>query len=239
MTWSIVAVDPVTREVGVGAATCTVGVEMVRGVVPGRGVVAAQAYTNLQARNAATRALAAGADIDEVFRAARDASGRFGLSAWEQQQIGVATLDPEPRSRAHTGADTDAWAGARGAPAVSVQGNMLRGGEVVDCALAAFASEDPAHGRPPDLAERILRGLEAGAEAGGDNRCPFECPALTAFLCVARPDEDPEADPVLYHVAPRAFGLKGALRHSLHPYRPAADAPSPIALLRSWLDATR
>ncbi len=58
MTWSIVAVDPETREVGVGAATCTVGVEMVRGIVPGVGVVSAQASTNLYSRNQAVEALA-------------------------------------------------------------------------------------------------------------------------------------------------------------------------------------
>ena len=62
-TWSIVAVDAETGEVGVGAATCTVGVELVQGIVPGVGVLAAQAYTNLLARNAATRALRSGASL--------------------------------------------------------------------------------------------------------------------------------------------------------------------------------
>jgi uncharacterized Ntn-hydrolase superfamily protein len=239
VTWSIVAVDPVTREVGVGAATCTVGVELVRGVVPGRGVLAAQASTNLHARNQAVAALRDGLGLEEVLAVAERASGRFGLSAWKDQQFAVAVLDPEPRARAHTGSDTVAWAGSRGAQAVSVQGNMLRGAEVVDVTLAAFASEDLADGRPPDLAERIVRGLEAGASVGGDNRCPFDCPALTAFVAVARPDEDPDEDPDLYLVAPRAFGLKGALRHSMIPYQPGPDDPSPITALRAMLDAKR
>jgi len=238
VTWSIVAVDPVTREVGVGAATCTVGVELVRGVVPGRGVLAAQAQTNLHARNEATKTLAAGACAEDVMRAACEASGRFGMSAFEDQQFAVAVLDPEPRVLAHTGTRTVAWSGSRGAPAVSVQGNMLRGPEVVDVALAAFASEGPTEtGHAPDLAERILRGLEAGAAVGGDNRCPFECPALTAFLAVAKPDETEGEDPALYLVAPRAFGLKGALRHSLAPYRPEPNGPSPLQTLRARLDA--
>ncbi len=240
MTWSIVAVDPVTREVGVGAATCTVGVELVRGIVPGRGVVAAQAYTNLHARNQAREALAAGAGAEEVLRAAREASGRFGLSEWKDQQFAVAVLDPEPCALAHTGDDTVAWSGSRGAQAVSVQGNMLRGAEVVEVALAAFASEDPMAGsRPPDLAERIVRGLEAGAGAGGDNRCPFDCPCLTAFVAVARPDEEDADDPALYCVAPKVFGLKGALKHSLVPYRPDPNDPTPTAALRAMLEATR
>jgi uncharacterized Ntn-hydrolase superfamily protein len=235
VTWSIVAVDPVTREVGVGAASCTVGVELVRGIVPGRGVLAAQASTNLVARNRATEALAAGASAEAVLRSAQEASGRFGLSAWKDQQFALAMLDPEPCALVHTGSETVAWSGSRGAQAVSVQGNMLRGPEVVEQALAAFGSEDGC----PDLAERIMRGLEAGAEAGGDNRCPLECPALTAFLAVAGPDETNADEPALYLVAPKAFGLKGALRHSVVPHRRAPGDPKPIDVLRGMLDARR
>jgi len=235
MTWSIVAVDPVTREVGVGAATCTVGVELVRGIVPGRGVVAAQASTNLAARNKAVEAIRAGASPEEVLNAAREASGRFGLSEWKDQQFAVALLDPEPCAIVHTGAETVAWSGSRGAQAVSAQGNMIRGPEVVDVTLQAFASEEGS----PDLAERIMRGLEAGAEAGGDIRCPFECPALTAFLAVAGPEEQNAEEPALYFVAPKAFGLKGALKHSLIPYTRKPGDPKPVAALRSMLDAAR
>lgn len=235
MTWSIVAVDPVTREVGVGAATCMVGVELVRGLVPGRGALAAQAMTNLRSRDAARKALAAGARAEEALRAARDAAGQSGLSEWKDQQVAVAVLDPEPHTAVHTGADTVAWSGSRRAPAVAVQGNMLRAAEVVDCALQAFASERGA----PDLAERILRGLEAGAAVGGDNRCPFECPALTAFLAVARADEADDRDPELYLVAPRAFGLEGVMRHLVDPYRPKPGDPTPLQMLRGMLDAAR
>ena len=103
MTWSIVAVDPETREVGVGAATCTVGVEMVRGIVPGVGVVSAQAYTNLYSRNQAVEALASGSSLEEALAAAEAAAGQHGLSEWSFQQFAVVVL--EPRARAHTGSD--------------------------------------------------------------------------------------------------------------------------------------
>ena len=45
-TWSIVAVDETTGEVGAAAATCTVGVELILGLVPGRGVVVAHAESD-------------------------------------------------------------------------------------------------------------------------------------------------------------------------------------------------
>lgn len=235
MTWSIVAVDPRTREVGVGAASCAIGVELVRGMVPGKGVVAAQAYTNLYARRQAVKALTAGADADAVMAAAEAASGKFGQPAWKDQQFGVAVLEPEPRALAHTGDANLAWAGSKAAGAVSVQGNILRGPEVVDVALAAFLSEEGS----PDLAERILRALEAGNEAGGDNRCPFECPALAAFIAVAGPDEDPADDPSLYLAAPRFFGLKGILKHAAVGYERDPAEPSPVIGLREKFDAAR
>ena len=233
-TWSVVAVDPETGEVGVGAATCTVGVELVQGLVPGVGVVAAQANTNLYARYAATRALREGASRDEAMAIAEQSAGRCGLSSWADQQFAIATLEPEPGAIAHTGGATVAWSGSASAPGVSVQGNMIRGQAVVDDALAAFLSDDGT----PDLAERILRALEAGGAAGGDNRCPVERPAQTAFLTVAHPGDAPDA-PSLSLVAPRAFGLSGAIWNMISPYTPEPGAPSPVETLRQMLLESR
>ncbi len=235
MTWSIVAVDPETREVGVGAATCTVGVEMVRGIVPGVGVVSAQAYTNLYSRNQAAEALASGLSLGEALAAAEAVAGQHGLPEWSFQQFAVAVLEPEPRAVVHTGSDTVAWAGSRQAGAVSVQGNMIRGPEVLDLSLAAFLSDDGA----PDLSERIMRGLEAGGDAGGDNRCPFECPAMTAFLAVAGPDEQNPEEPALFLVAPRSYTVQEAIELSQNPRLPEPGDTSPVATLREMLDAQR
>jgi uncharacterized Ntn-hydrolase superfamily protein len=236
VTWSIVAVDPMTREVGVGAASCAVGVELVMGIVPGKGVVAAQAFTNLIARKQAVKAIAAGATAEEALAAAERSSGRLGQSAWKDQQFGVAVLEADgPRALAHTGDETLAWAGSRSAGGVSVQGNILRGKEVVDVAFQAFHSGEGA----PDLAERIMRALEAGNAAGGDNRCPFDCPALAAFIAVAGPDERAGADPSLYLAAPRFFGLPAILKHMALGYRRDPADPPPVAALRAKLDAAR
>jgi uncharacterized Ntn-hydrolase superfamily protein len=236
VTWSIVAVDPVTREVGVGAASCAIGVELVMGMVPGKGVVAAQAFTNLHARRQAVKAIASGRSAEEVLATAEQSSGRLGQSAWKDQQFAVALLDASgPRALAHTGRETLAWAGSRNAGGVSVQGNILRGPEVVDVAFQAFHAEEGA----PDLAERIMRALEAGNAAGGDNRCPFDCPALAAFIAVAGPDERPGADPSLYLAAPRFFGLPSILKHMALGYRRNPDDPPPVPALRAKLDAAR
>jgi hypothetical protein len=67
----------------------------------------------------------------------------------------------------------------------SVQGNILTGAAVLDQAASAFEAD------ACDLAERLMRALEAGAEHGqGDSRCTGAgIPSDSAFIEVDRPDE--------------------------------------------------
>ena len=137
-TWSIVAVDPTTREVGAAAATCTVGVEVIYGGVPGSGVIVAQAATNLSARRKGVEMIASGSGPREVI--SRIASEEFnpgGLwrASWQEQQYGVAVLGAAPPAGHFTGDETVPWSGGIADGTVSVQGNMLYGREVVDAAL--------------------------------------------------------------------------------------------------------
>lgn len=190
-TWSLVAVDGETREVGVAIASCIGGVARTIRVAPGRGVVAAQAWTSFRGRDRAAEMLAAGASAEAVLDAVANADyDRWSLPLFELRQYGVAALAGAAAARAFTGGSTTDWKGDRQGEAVSVQGNMLRGAAVVDDALAAFRAAAAA-GRP--LAERLLAGLEAGAAAGGDWRCSRARAALSALLLVARPGDDPTA----------------------------------------------
>lgn len=241
-TWSIVAVDPETREVGAAAATCTVGVEAIHGAVPGRGLILAQAATNLAARNHGVEMIASGAsprEVIDVIATEEFNPGRPWNAPWREQQYGVAVLGADPAVVHFTGADTVPWSGARAEGNVSVQGNMLYGPEVVDAAFRAFREDAGSPTCRRSLAERLLLALEAGAERGGDKRCSRERGALTAFLAVSRPDDSADL-PSLYLVAPRAFGLLGSLRHMLFPYSPSEETPPPVRQLRamyeSWLE---
>lgn len=81
----------------------------------------------------------------------------------EIRQVGV--VDSRGGSAAFTGAATDAWTGHRTGTDFSVQGNMLVSGDTIDAMVAAFESSAGV-----DLAERLMRVLEAGQAAGGDRR---------------------------------------------------------------------
>ena len=240
-TWSVVAVDPITREVGAAAATCTVGVEIIYGGVPGRGVIVAQAATNLGARRKGVGMIASGAGPREVISllASKEFNpgGLWNLwhASWREQQYGVAVLGADPSASHFTGVETVPWSGGVAEGTVSVQGNMLYRREVVHAAFRAFRASGRSKNCTQHLAERLLRALEAGAARGGDKRCPRERAALTAFVAVARP-EDPADAPSLFLVAPRAFGLLGSIRHSLFPYSPSAETPPAVMELREMYE---
>jgi uncharacterized Ntn-hydrolase superfamily protein len=197
-TWSITAVDPRTREVGIAGASCTPNVMGIAGVVPGRGVIAAQALTNGAARRRGMEMLRDGASPAEIVRTVTDS---VFDPVYFFQQYGVAALGFEPA--AYTGAETDAWMGHEVDANVSVQGNILVGPQVVRDAMAAFraAAADSAH----TLADRLLLALEAGAAAGGDARCPGQT-ALSAFLVVAGPDDRRDAQHLRLYVNGQSEG---------------------------------
>lgn len=77
----------------------------------------------------------------------------------------LAMVDACGRTAAHTGSDTHPWSGHLLGDGYAVAGNTLAGGQVVEAMARCF---EEAAGQP--LAERLLRALEAGKEAGGDRR---------------------------------------------------------------------
>ena len=159
MTYSIVAKDPETGDFGVAVASRFFAVGM---LVPhlrgGTCAVATQAFVSpLWGIEAADR-LARGEVPDAVLA---DLVARDGGQAIRQ----IHMIDAEGRIAQHTGVDCVDWCGHVSAPGVSVAGNMLTGGAVIQATLAAYR----AHMHLP-LAERLMTAMEAGAAAGGDKR---------------------------------------------------------------------
>ncbi len=213
-TWSIVAVDPVTREVGSAGASCTGFVAGIADVAPGHGAIVAQAASNTSAKRRGREMLSGGAAPSDVLNAIT--SPDFDPD-WQSQQYGIAALMPAPIAQAFTGLQTPDWRGSRQGPGVSVQGNILTGPEVVDAAFAAFIAPERAKA---SLAERLLAALEAGGRAGGDRRCGAQT-ALSSYLLVAAPNDTAENPSVGIIISGQARG-----------------GPNPVTLLRQKFDET-
>ncbi|MDT8331293.1 DUF1028 domain-containing protein [Roseomonas gilardii] len=183
MTWSILARDPETGELGAAVATKFFAVGALCLRVEGRvGAVASQALVNPMLREQALDGLRAGGGAGEVLAAVIAADpGR------EARQLHILSAVPGAADGAaarHTGSGCVDWAGHVAGPDVSVAGNMLAGPRVVEATRDAFLASA---GRP--MAERLLLALEAGQAEGGDKRG-----RQSAALLVAGRDPYPDLD---------------------------------------------
>ena len=164
-------------------------------IMPGKGVIVAQARVdrrNTERIDRAATQLLAGAPAQKVVEAASE-----GDSEIDHRQYGVATFGSEAAT--FTGSEALDWAGGAGDRSVAVQGNTVVGPEVVQEALVAFqqAMSKPA----AVLGDALITALEAGASQGGDKRCRKEQTALSAFVAVARSDDQTDT-PSLWLAAP-------------------------------------
>ena len=157
-TFSIVAADPSTGQVGVAVQSKSFAVgAYVPWVRSGIGAVATQAWAPASYGSDLLNALEGGKRPQAAIKAALSDDSRAA-----QAQFGVVHADGEAAS--FTGAECPAWAGERTGQGFSVQGNILAGEQVVDKMVSAFTDS------PGGFAERLQISLEAGQAAGGDSR---------------------------------------------------------------------
>jgi uncharacterized Ntn-hydrolase superfamily protein len=203
-TYSIVAVDPVTGDVGIAIASCvpiSAGGRII--LVPGKGVATAQAASLLPQHQAKMfDLLLQGATASEIIEFMSDESYDPEI---EIRQYGVVTLkEGIIQSAGLTGKENTYWAGDQQdtSMAVSVQGNTLADASVVSNALDAFTEEGIG---AVELSDRLLRALEAASAAGGDNRCnqgDIQQTAQAALIAVAKADQPPFAGTLVKDPAP-------------------------------------
>jgi uncharacterized Ntn-hydrolase superfamily protein len=190
-TWSIVAADPATGEVGAAGATCGPSVAAIARVVPGKGAVVAQGLSSFEARDHARDMLRQGKSAKAIIDAVTSSEVDQSFFIVRQlRQYGVVSLQDGTVSVAGaTGALTWPSRGSREASGAMAVGNMLASGNVLDKTLERFVNTPKACG----LAVALLDALEAGAREGGDSRCSAQQSALSAFVLVAQPDDAPTA----------------------------------------------
>jgi uncharacterized Ntn-hydrolase superfamily protein len=157
-TFSIVAFDPVTKELGVAVQSKFVSVGA---VVPwaraGVGAIATQAKANTRYGPKGLALLAQGKKAAEVIKILTQADREKPL-----RQVGIVTATGD--SANFTGSRCYSWAGGRSGVNYTVQGNILAGEKVVTAMAKSFEESNGV------LGERLIQALEAGQAAGGDRR---------------------------------------------------------------------
>lgn len=185
-TWSIIIIDPNTKEIGIVGASCTYNCYGIAEIVPGKGAIIVQAMSNKEAREKGFQMIAAEASPQQIIQALRNPS--FDP---ERQQYAVVTFKYYDRPITYTGVSTHPYNGALTKPGVSVQGNTLTSESELKLIMDAV---EKGRNESLPLAEILMRALEAGSLAGGDKRCGDQR-ASSAFIIVARPgDRKPYLD---------------------------------------------
>lgn len=178
MTWSILARDPATGEIGAAVASRFLAAgALVPRVEGGVGAACTQALVNPFLATDALARLRAGDAPEPTIAALTSADAGRAVRQ-------VHLLSADGRIAVHTGASCVDWCGHLAGPDVSVAGNMLAGHGVLEATRDAFLATA---GLP--LAERLLAAMEAGEAAGGDKRG-----RQSAAIQIASGDPYPDLD---------------------------------------------
>ena len=174
MTYSIVARDSQTGELGVAVQSHWFGVgPLVPWARPGVGAVATQANVRVAYGPEALELLASGAGAADTI--ARLTAADPGADSRQ-----LAVVDARGGVAAHTGPACMAFAGHATGDQVSCQANIMANGTVWPRMLDTFATA------AGPLASRLLAALDAAEEAGGDIRG-----RQSAALLVVPPSGEP------------------------------------------------
>ena len=196
MTFTIVARDPITRELGVATTTCLVGVgDVVPAAASGIAVVGCQAQIRPSSRAEILSCLGAGMSmkmaIESVLSDDPYASKRQILGIGAQHQPFV-----------YTGSDVDTVCGAIMGEHHAVAGNLLANSSVLHAMDMNFLSTPS-----EPLAQRMVRALLCGEQAGGDKRG-----RMSAALLLVEPTRRPLSLRIDYSDDP-VRDLQTALMH--------------------------
>jgi len=193
-TFSIVAVDSITGEIGSAGATCgdsiiwpgSLGAKIISDVIPGIGAIHTQAYHNYTNQAYAHDHMVAGDSPQQIidWLVLNDVSGNPAI-----RQYGVVDYNGgHPRSAAYTGSSCNDYKNHITGPNYAIQGNILLGQQILDSMESRFLNT------ASDLADKLMAALQGAKVVGADTRCTSEgTSSLSAFIRVARPGDLPNA----------------------------------------------
>ncbi len=199
-TFSIVAIDTITGEIGSAGATCLTsadcgncgGAVIISGIIPGKGAINSQAQicipnTNLNNGLSLLEqgGFSAGTLIDELIL--NDAC-IFGSTQDRQYGVVLFKDDSSVSANSFTGSNALDYAGHRVGDTYAIQGNILIGPEVLDEMENNFLFAEGT------LADRLMAAMQGANIPGADERCLDEgLSSKSSYLRVAKPT-DSEGD---------------------------------------------
>ena len=191
-TFSIIAVDPNTGEVGAAGATCLFNqddgiIDIISSIIPGKGGILSQAYVcvpNINLQNGIDQ-MNNGLSPDEIIDWLVENDQCNALSFY-YRQYGIVDFDENGnvRTAGYTGTFADNYKEDRQGDTYSIQGNILLDQSVIDNMENNFNNTEGS------LADKLMSAMQGANFAGADSRCLDEgTSSATAFLVVYQPDD--------------------------------------------------
>lgn len=157
-TFSIVALDPNTGDLGIAVQSKFIAVGSVVPWAKAKvGAIATQSYANTSYGPNGLDLLASGKTAQQTIDALIDADEDRAI-----RQVGIVSAQGDTAT--YTGAECYEWAGGKTGKHYACQGNILVGQETVEAMAGTFETTSGS------LADRLLAALAAGQAAGGDRR---------------------------------------------------------------------
>ena len=189
-TFSIVAVDTITGEIGSAGASCIDesqienGALIISDVIPGRGAIHTQSYWNSTNQQNAHNRMVEGLSPQEIIEwlSTHDAQNNPAV-----RQYGIVDFDTNghARSAGFTGVNCMNYKNHITGPNYAIQGNILLGQMILDSIEARFLDTQGS------FAEKMMAALQGANVVGADTRCTENgTSSLSAFIRIAR-SEDP------------------------------------------------
>jgi len=233
--------DQQSKEIAIGSATCIVGYDLAARlpiVIVDRGAAAAQALVDSTLANQSFIHwhVLLGTPPERIIELleAQDAQH-------ESRQYGIVRVRREPAT--HTGILNGAYAGSvsgqSGAMLYGIQGNVITGAAVIDAIEQAVLTA------PGGLPQKLMAGMEAAREKGGDGRC--SCDPVNPTACGAPPASFEKSAHIGFMIVTRTGDTSGMCSQAtgcaageyfmrINIANQTADDADPVLQLRSRFD---
>jgi uncharacterized Ntn-hydrolase superfamily protein len=190
-TFSIVAIDTVTKEIGSAGATCLTeqagfpGAVFISDIIGGHGAIHTQSYGLVENQLAARERMLGGDTPEQIIKWLEENDYE---NTPEIRQYGVIDLDAAgtPRTAAYTGIDCLNYKNHIVGRNYAIQGNILLGKQILDSMEARFVRTEGT------LADKFMACLQGANIPGADTRCLADgLSSKSSFLRLSR-WEDPD-----------------------------------------------
>lgn len=213
-TFSIIAMDSITKEIGSAGATCISGIgerdlsEIITQIIPGVGGINSQAWVcipNINLQNG-MKQMALGKNPKEIVEwLTKNDSCRSQNFNAAYRQYGLVKMNSKGKVEVagYTGASADDYKADIQGKNYSIQGNILLNETVLKKMEQGFLQTKGS------LADKLMGAMQGANFAGADARCLEAGTSSTiAYFVVYKPTDDPEKPSIKIWIGEQPKGVE-------------------------------